>query len=71
MGPDAVAVNWHFERSGEPMYRLLVSVVNVVGTKFKKEVNSNIRYLSIFIFICRVKQHLEVRIYALGSWVRL
>ena len=43
MGPDAVAVKWTFERTGEPMYRLLVNVVNVVGTKFKKEVNSNIR----------------------------
>ena len=51
MGPDAVAVKWHFERSGEPMYRLLVSVVNVVGIKFKKEVNSNIRYFHMNIDI--------------------
>ncbi len=43
VGPDAVAVAWGFPRSGEPMYRLLVCVVNVVGTKFKTGVNSNIR----------------------------
>ena len=61
MGPDAVAVKWHFERSGEPMYRLLVCVVNVVGIKFKKEVNSNIRYFHMNIHInLSFKWHLEI-----------
>ncbi len=32
------------------MYTLLVNVVNAVGTKFKKDVNSNIRYRQLFTF---------------------
>ncbi len=41
---DNVLVQWSFQRSAEPMYRLQVNVVNVVGTKFDKSaINSDIR----------------------------
>ena len=42
-GDDAVLVTWQFQRSPGTLYKLLVNVVNIVGTKFMKTVNSDIR----------------------------
>ena len=43
MGSDAVRVTWCFKRSAEPLYKLMVNVLNIVGPKFASHINSNIR----------------------------
>ena len=43
-GVNAAVVRWNFQRSAEPLYRLIVNSVNVVGSKFKKNVASDLRY---------------------------
>lgn len=42
-GDDAVLITWTFQRTLGPLYKLLVNVVNIVGSKFQKTVNSDIR----------------------------
>ena len=42
-GMNAAVIRWHFQQSAEPLYRLIVNAVNVIGTKFKKEVASDLR----------------------------
>ena len=37
-------VTWYFKRSSEPLYRLMVNVVNIVGPKFAAHINSNISF---------------------------
>ena len=50
-GVNAAVVRWNFQRSAEPLYRLIVNSVNVVGSKFKKNVASDLRYaMSRFLF---------------------
>ena len=49
MGDDEVLVRWNFKRSAEPLYRLLVNIVNVVGPRFKPKVTSDIR-LGMFLY---------------------
>ncbi|ELT90741.1 hypothetical protein CAPTEDRAFT_219540 [Capitella teleta] len=41
---DAVLITWHFKRSPGELYNLLVNVVNIVGPKFQKTVNSDISF---------------------------
>ncbi len=43
-GSDEVLVRWNFNKDAGPMYRIVVNVVNVVGAKFTKAVNSNISF---------------------------
>jgi len=42
-GKNALRVNWELPRQPDPEYRLLLYVVNVVGTRFDGRVNSDIR----------------------------
>ena len=42
-GRHAVRVAWELPREPDPQYKLLLYVVNVVGTKFSSEINSDIR----------------------------
>ena len=44
IGDHDIMVRWSFKRSAEPLYRLLVNIVNVVGPRFQTKVNSDIRY---------------------------
>lgn len=50
-GTDTAQVIWHFQRSAEPLYRLLVNVVNIIGVKFQKDVNSDIRSVQMYFHL--------------------
>ncbi|XP_076447663.1 uncharacterized protein LOC143284653 isoform X3 [Babylonia areolata] len=43
-GKHSVRVAWELPRQPDPQYRLQLFVVNVVGTKFSSEINSDISY---------------------------
>jgi hypothetical protein len=42
-GKNGVSVNWQLPKQLDPEYRLLLYVVNVVGTRFQGGINSDIR----------------------------
>ena len=42
-GKKGMRVSWELPRQPDPEYRLLLYVVNVVGTRFSGDINSDIR----------------------------
>jgi len=69
-GLDSVAISWQYQRAVNPQYRLLVNVINVIGSKFGKDVNSNIRSvidflslppppLSLCVCVCYLKKKVK------------
>ena len=40
-GKNGLRVNWELPRGVDPKYKLLLFVVNIVGTKFTKEINNS------------------------------
>ena len=45
-GKHGVKVMWKLPKQPDPEYQLILYVVNVVGTKFTSETNSDIRFVN-------------------------
>ena len=55
-GKSGLRVTWKSEQSVDPKYRLLLHVVNIVGTKFTKEINED-DHKSDISFECNLVEH--------------
>ena len=48
-GRHAVKIAWELPKQPDPQYKQLLYVVNVVGTRFSSEINSDIRLESLSV----------------------
>ncbi|KAH3816779.1 hypothetical protein DPMN_118302 [Dreissena polymorpha] len=58
-GKTGLRVQWSLPRRPDPVYDLLLYVVNVVGTRFQSSINSHIRYREDVLSI--VEFHLKLQ----------